>query len=77
VLYYDIDKGLSFRQHVDGVEWPVYIGTTETLAYKIQVVQALNTYLSSQAVQPRYVDVRWPEHPVYGTPPEEAIEENP
>jgi hypothetical protein len=66
VFYYQADRGLSFSQRVEGGEWPVYVGTSEDLPRKIQVVQALTEYLVANNIQPRYVDVRWADHPVYG-----------
>ena len=68
VYYYQPDRGLSFTHRVSGGQWPVYVGTSDDLARKIQVVQALTDYLVANNVGPRYVDVRWAEHPVYGRP---------
>ena len=68
VYYYQPDRGLSFTHRVSGGQWPVYVGTSDDLARKIQVVQALTEYLVANNVGPRYVDVRWAEHPVYGKP---------
>ncbi|MGD8623853.1 MAG: FtsQ-type POTRA domain-containing protein [Anaerolineae bacterium] len=68
LFYYDADRGLSFTQHVDGGAWPVYVGSSDDLQLKIQVMQALNAYLVPNGINPRYVDVRWPDHPVYGRP---------
>lgn len=69
VFFYEPDRGLSFTQQVGGVEWPVYVGTSRDLARKIQVMQALTKYLQENNVRPRYIDVRWADHPVYGTIP--------
>ncbi len=66
VFFYQPGRGLSFSQQVDEGEWPVYVGTSESLSHKIQVVQALTDYLLATRIHPRYVDVRWPDHPVYG-----------
>jgi cell division septal protein FtsQ len=66
VYYYQPDRGLSFTHRVSGGQWPVYVGTSDDLARKIQVVQVLTEYLVANNVGPGYVDVRWPEHPVYG-----------
>jgi len=68
VYYYQPDRGLSFTHRVSGGQWPVYVGTSDDLARKIQVVQALTEYLVVNNIGPRYVDVRWAEHPVYGKP---------
>lgn len=68
IFFYQPDRGLSFTQRVDGSEWPVYVGTSDDLARKIQVVQALNDYFAMHAIRPRYVDVRWADYPVYGDP---------
>jgi cell division protein FtsQ len=68
VFFYQPDRGLSFTHRVNGGEWPVYVGTSEDLTLKIQVLQVLTEHLLAQGTNPRYVDVRWAEHPVYGRP---------
>jgi cell division septal protein FtsQ len=68
VYSYQPDRGLSFTHRVSGSQWPVYVGTSDDLPRKIQVVQALTEYLVANNIGPRYVDVRWAEHPVYGRP---------
>ena len=68
VYRYQPDRGLSFTHRVSGGQWPVYVGTSDDLARKIQVVQTLTEYLVANNVGPQYVDVRWAEHPVYGRP---------
>jgi len=72
IFYYQEDKGLSFIQEEGNRTWPVYVGGVENLARKIEVMQALNTYLSDKGIQPNYVDVRWSDHPVYGQKPSAA-----
>jgi cell division protein FtsQ len=69
VFFYEPDRGLSFTQQVGGAEWPVYVGTSRDLARKIQVMQALTNHLQENEMRPRYVDVRWADHPVYGKAP--------
>lgn len=66
IFFYQPDRGLSFNYQVNGGEWPVYVGTADDLVRKIQVLQTLTEYLLEQGIGPRYVDVRWAEHPVYG-----------
>jgi hypothetical protein len=73
IFFHEPDRGLSFSQQVGGAEWPVYVGTSHDLARKIQVMQALTSYLQQNNLQPRYIDVRWADHPVYGTMPEEEM----
>ncbi len=68
VFFYDADRGLSFTRQTAAGQWPVYVGDSQDLQRKIQVVQALNDYLAIHGIQPRYVDVRWADHPVYGKP---------
>jgi cell division septal protein FtsQ len=75
IYFYDDDRGLSFRQELNGVEWPVYVGTSEHLWHKIQVVQALTAHFIERDIQPQYVDVRWAEYPAYGQPAGEAATE--
>ncbi len=75
IYFYNDDRGLSFRQELNGVEWPVYVGTSEQLWRKIQVVQALTAHFIEGNIQPQYVDVRWAEYPVYGQPASEAATE--
>ncbi len=66
VFFFQADRGLSFSHQVNGGEWPVYVGSSEDLPRKIQVVQVLTDYLVTHNIRPRYVDVRWADHPVYG-----------
>lgn len=66
IFTYQPGLGLSFTQAVAGAEWLVHVGTSDDLPRKIRVLQALTEYLKSNNVQPRYVDVRWADHPVYG-----------
>jgi cell division septal protein FtsQ len=68
VFFYEKGRGLYFTQGLGTGEWPVYVGTSQDLSRKIQVVQTLTDYLVANNVHPRYLDVRWPEHPVYGKP---------
>lgn len=72
VFYYQADRGLSFVQQGEMGSWPVYVGSSEDLARKIQVMLALTSYLKANGVRPRYVDVRWADHPLYGRPAAEA-----
>lgn len=69
VFYYQGDRGLNFSQERLGLNWPVYVGDGKNLARKIQAVQALNDYLTKNNIQATFVDVRWPDLPVYGKPP--------
>jgi hypothetical protein len=67
LFFYQAERGLSFNQKTSLGEWPVFVGTTEDLSRKIQVVQTLNQYLVERNIRPGYVDVRMAEHPLYGT----------
>jgi hypothetical protein len=66
VFYYQPEQGLSFSQRTPKGEWPVYLGDSQDLPHKIQVLKALTDYLVAQDIRPRYVDLRWPDHPAYG-----------
>jgi hypothetical protein len=68
IFFYDGDRELSFTQQVDGQQWPVYVGNSNDLPRKIQVLQMLTRYLQDNEIRPRYVDVRWADHPVYNVP---------
>jgi hypothetical protein len=68
VFYYEAERGLYFIQEVAGGNWPVYVGNGQDLPDKIRILQALTDHLSKQSIEPRYVDVRWAAHPVYGLP---------
>jgi len=70
VFFYRADQGFSFTlKSEDGShEWPVLIGTSEDLTHKIQILQKLIDYLAAHNIRPRYIDVRWADHPVYGVP---------
>ena len=66
VFYYHADQGLSFQQQTPRGYWPVYVGDSQDLERKILVLQALTEQLLADKIRPRYVDVRWADHPVYG-----------
>lgn len=72
VFYYQADRGLSFTQQTGAGSWPVYLGSSDDLPRKIQVMLALTGYLKANGILPRYVDVRWADHPVYGRPAAEV-----
>ena len=75
IFFYDAERGLSFRQKGNGEEWPVYVGSSEDLDHKIQVMLTLTAHLEANNITPRYVDVRWAAHPVYGRPAGETAAE--
>jgi cell division septal protein FtsQ len=66
VFYYQADRGLYYVQKRDGYDWRVYLGDGENLQGKIQATQALTDYMVANNIYPSYIDVRWPELPVYG-----------
>ena len=70
IFFYQADQGFSFTQKsADGTqEWPVLVGTSEDLTHKIQILRTLTNYLAANNIRPRYIDVRWADHPVYGAP---------
>lgn len=68
LFYYQADRGLSFTQQAATGSWPVYVGSSKDLPRKIQVMVALTGYLKTNGIHPRYMDVRWADHPVYGMP---------
>jgi hypothetical protein len=70
VFFYQADQGFSYVQvSADGTQrWPVLVGTSEDLTRKIEILKTLTDYLSARDVRPRYIDVRWADHPVYGAP---------
>jgi cell division septal protein FtsQ len=65
IFFYDGKRELSFIQKAGEDQWPVYIGTSDDLPRKIQVLQVLARYLLDNNIHPRYVDVRWADHPSY------------
>jgi cell division septal protein FtsQ len=63
-------KGLHFV-HEEG--WVVYLGTGDDMAYKMNVLRAIERQLSSAgSVQPSLVDIRFPETPYYRFPEQQA-----
>jgi hypothetical protein len=60
------DRGLGYTQLQDQQSWPVYVGSSENIAEKIQALEALTVYFDTYDIRPAYVDVRWADHPVYG-----------
>lgn len=65
---YEGERGLSFDLRTQRGHWPVYVGTSDDLTRKIQVVQALDAYLAQRNIVPHHFDVRRADHPVYGKP---------
>ena len=74
LFYFQQDRGLNFIQERDNHKWPVYVGDGQNLALKIRSVQALSDYLLAREIYPGFIDVRWPELPVFGEPGVSAIE---
>jgi cell division septal protein FtsQ len=68
VFNYQKDRGLSFTQTTAHGSWPVYVGDSQDLLRKIQVVQSLTEYFAESKTNPAYIDVRWADYPVYGRP---------
>jgi hypothetical protein len=66
VFWHQPDRGLSFTQRTAFGEWTVFFGDSEDLARKIEVLQAVTAHLAAEGIRARYVDIRWPDHPVYG-----------
>ncbi len=66
LFFFSSDRGLSYRHQADDTEWMVYVGTSDSLQRKIQAVDVITDYLGESGIHPGYVDVRWPERPVYG-----------
>jgi hypothetical protein len=66
VYWHQPDRGLSFHQSTSLGEWTVFFGDSSDLTHKIDVLQALTSHLLAEGIRPRYIDVRWPDHPVYG-----------
>jgi cell division septal protein FtsQ len=62
IYYYQAHEGLSF-QSPEG--WPIQIGTSQDIARKVAVLQALRTKLQEQGIEPYYIDLRLVDHPVY------------
>lgn len=59
---YSDQYGLSFRNPSD---WLIRLGDGREIVTKLNLVQALTDYLSSQDIAPAFVDVRFPEAPYY------------
>jgi cell division septal protein FtsQ len=62
IYYYTAHQGLSFHSP-EG--WPIQIGTSQDIARKVAVLQALRAKLREQGIEPYYIDVRLVDHPVY------------
>jgi len=61
-LQYAPDTGLSFQHPLGCV---VHLGDGEDMPAKIAVLEALVQQLEAEGVRPRYIDLRYPELPVY------------
>lgn len=59
---YDPARGLVL-QSAEG--WPVYLGAGEDMALKLTLWDALAADLEKQDVRPTYIDLRYPQRPVY------------
>lgn len=59
---YDEEYGLSF---VDEHGWLVIVGRGPGMTRRLQVLEQLVAHLESRGVEPRFVDVRYPEAPYY------------
>jgi cell division septal protein FtsQ len=68
---YSRELGLSY-QNEQG--WRVYLGDGEGAGLKVAIVDALVERLANQAETVEYIDVRFPESPLY-QPPEPSSEE--
>jgi cell division septal protein FtsQ len=66
LFFYAADRGLSYRQQIDGADWIVHVGTGDYIQRKIQAVSVITNYLRTNNIRARYIDVRWPDRPVYG-----------
>lgn len=66
LFFYSADRGLSYHQQEDGGQWTVYVGTSDSLPRKIQAVGVISEYLRTNGIRASYIDVRWPDRPVYG-----------
>jgi len=73
VFWHQPDRGLSFNQSTSFGQWTVFFGDSKDLVRKIEVLQAVTAHLKAEGIRARYVDVRWPDHPVYGDASGKAI----
>ncbi|MFC2037005.1 cell division protein FtsQ/DivIB [Chloroflexota bacterium] len=73
IFNYQPDLGLSFDHATAQLPCPVYVGNSEDLSRKIQVLQALTEDLAARKIHPGYVDVRRASYPVYGKPGSGAL----
>jgi hypothetical protein len=67
VFWYQPERGLNYTQYMSGHKYQVYVGDGQDLTHKIQAVRAMDSYLLGNGIRPTYVDVRWPDLPVYGS----------
>ena len=59
---YDRDRGLVLESEGG---WPIYLGVGDDMALKLNILEALETDLWKQDIQPAYIDLRYPELPTY------------
>jgi cell division septal protein FtsQ len=59
---YDRDRGLVL-EYPDGGS--IYLGVGDDMALKLTILDALETDLRKQGIQPEYIDLRYPERPTY------------
>jgi cell division septal protein FtsQ len=59
---YDQDRGLVLESPDGG---SIYLGVGDDMALKLAILDALETDLRKQGIQPEYIDLRYPERPTY------------
>ena len=59
---YNREQGLMLESK-DG--WPIYLGGGDDMALKLAILEALETSLRKQDIQPAYIDLRYPELPTF------------
>jgi cell division septal protein FtsQ len=61
-ISYRTGRGLIVQ---DPAGWPVILGQGEGMEQRLRVYAAVRAHLLAQGIQPRFVDVRFPEAPYY------------
>jgi cell division septal protein FtsQ len=60
---YAPDRGLSFQSDYG---WEVRLGEGQQVGEKLELMHAFASFFQKHGITPRYLDVRFPEAPVYG-----------
>jgi cell division septal protein FtsQ len=63
-LHYTPGRGIEFTDPQGN--WPVYVGVGPDMAERVSMWKSVSANLVSRKIQPKFIDVRYPQAPYYG-----------